>query len=329
LEFDTGVLRTATVSISNTAGVAFDYNGVLYIGITMAAVSQVSFHLEPGESKDISFPIIMPTIVGTYPVYLDVYSGGLLVTHYKATEDVVITISLPVEGEPQLVSADLELIPGTFGGFTLSIDTEVSLPTWAYAYWKIIFKINGVDYEFKFISAELARELAGIADNYYSLAQQAAVINDRLSVMGSFYYGIDIYGNQLEPGFVISGYEQYLDQGMADAGVVGWSALTLEGQIAFDAEYVEMQSDLDDLSVEIAKVQKAVSLIQLGTYTTLDSSGNTSIRRYFSFLSIPSGSYPVVVTGEWRSAAWDDNANLVLSSGAEFGLGTIPALEVS
>jgi hypothetical protein len=76
--------------MSNPTSKAFDYTGYLYMGTNLAVMSQVDFHLEAAEEKNISFPVTMPSEVGTYPVYIGVFSGGVNIALYKAVEDVTI-----------------------------------------------------------------------------------------------------------------------------------------------------------------------------------------------------------------------------------------------
>lgn len=89
-EFVSGEAKTAVAVMSNPTTKAFVYLASLYLGVNKAVSKDVSFSLNPAEAKDIRFPIVMPS-PGTYPVYLDVYSGGVLLSHYQAVDDVVVT----------------------------------------------------------------------------------------------------------------------------------------------------------------------------------------------------------------------------------------------
>jgi len=89
--FVPGSSHTAWAQVTNPMSVGFDYVAELYLGVDRAASSgQQNFSLAAHETRDISFEVTMPGIEGDFPVYLDVFSGGMLVGAYQALEDVTI-----------------------------------------------------------------------------------------------------------------------------------------------------------------------------------------------------------------------------------------------
>lgn len=84
--------KVAKAAMTNPKSTALDYVGVLSIGEKLA---EVGFHLEAGQTKEVSFPTMMPSAEGQYAVYLIISSGGTIIKQYRATEDVVI-VGVPV-----------------------------------------------------------------------------------------------------------------------------------------------------------------------------------------------------------------------------------------
>jgi len=99
-QFGPGSSKKAIVTMTNPTGSPFDYNATLYMGVNMVAMVNATFQLNAGESKQVELsPIVMPSEPGTYPVYIDVWSGGVLLGHYKAVEDVtIVSAPLPPSG---------------------------------------------------------------------------------------------------------------------------------------------------------------------------------------------------------------------------------------
>lgn len=97
-QFAPGESKVAKVTMRNPIEKAFDYEGVILMGVQLTEMSRVAFHLDAGEEKVVNFPVTMPTQAGVYPVYLSVYAADklTLLAHYQSTEDVEITFPLKV-----------------------------------------------------------------------------------------------------------------------------------------------------------------------------------------------------------------------------------------
>jgi len=92
--FEGGVQKTAVATMNNPTAKAFDYTAELYLDVTkVASTGQIPFSLLAGAQGPVSFPLTMPLVEGDFPVYLDVFVGGVLVGAFQATENVVVVIS--------------------------------------------------------------------------------------------------------------------------------------------------------------------------------------------------------------------------------------------
>jgi hypothetical protein len=88
------------------------------MGATLTEMASASFHIDAGQSKSVPFSVTMPTTPGTYPVYLKVTSGGVLIGTFVATEDVVIA-------QPKV---NLQALAPGGGWYVFVLDT--GLQTW-------------------------------------------------------------------------------------------------------------------------------------------------------------------------------------------------------
>lgn len=96
--FQAGGAHTARALITNPTTKGWTYEVELYLGITKAATSGVgSVTVPAGGSSYVNFTVLMPAAEGVFPVFVDVTVAGVLIAHYKATEDVTIEISPAVD----------------------------------------------------------------------------------------------------------------------------------------------------------------------------------------------------------------------------------------
>jgi len=130
--FEPGSSHIAVAPMTNPTAKAFDYDAVLYMGVNQVVMDSQSFHLAAGESKDISFPVTMPVTQGTYPIYLDVSSAGVLLAHYQATEDVAI---VSAKGLITLYATGLRTFYWPGGVVLEGTPYEQYLPAGYYADW--------------------------------------------------------------------------------------------------------------------------------------------------------------------------------------------------
>ena len=99
--FEGGATHTATARLTNPTAKQFTYTTELYLGVTKAATSGVgSVTIPAGGSVNVNYTVTMPLTEGGYEVYLDVWSDGQLLAHYKATENVTIVIAPAIEIGP-------------------------------------------------------------------------------------------------------------------------------------------------------------------------------------------------------------------------------------
>lgn len=147
-QFSPGEIKKALVTMSNLTGSPFDYSVTLYMGVNMVTMASAIFHLEANETKDVEIsPVIMPVDAGTFPVYLDVWSNGNLLGHYKAVEDVVITGLAPPPGN------------GLLWGFVHDSVTREALPD-------VQIVLNGLVHN---TSSQGAYEIRNIACQQYQV----------------------------------------------------------------------------------------------------------------------------------------------------------------
>jgi len=96
-EFAPGSAHIARVTMKNPSRKPWDYKGILRLGANQDMVFEVPFQLNAGESKEVSFGVVMPTTEGEYPVYVDVYSDDQLLTQV-AKGTIVLTYNWQFSG---------------------------------------------------------------------------------------------------------------------------------------------------------------------------------------------------------------------------------------
>jgi len=105
-QFYTGEVKTARVVLTNPKQIAVTYNGMLLMGAGLQLVGETSFSLSAGQSKEITFSATMPSVAGTYPVYLGVFYAGVLVQLFKASQDVMVALAGINPGLLQILSVE-------------------------------------------------------------------------------------------------------------------------------------------------------------------------------------------------------------------------------
>jgi len=96
--FEAGSSHTATASMTNPTAASFDYVVELYLDVTKVATSgQLAVSIAAGQTMNVNLPIVMPLVEGTFIPFLDVWVAGVLIAHYQATENVVLTVTPDID----------------------------------------------------------------------------------------------------------------------------------------------------------------------------------------------------------------------------------------
>jgi len=91
-EFAPGGAKTAIATITvRPSGLSCSAELYLVSNGAKVATSGIKPFTSTGARQNISLPVSMPGVEGTYPVYLDVFADDMLIGAYQATEDVIIT----------------------------------------------------------------------------------------------------------------------------------------------------------------------------------------------------------------------------------------------
>ncbi len=91
---EAGSAHTARATLTNPTTKDFIYTVELYLDVTKVATSGAGEVTIPaGQSMEVSFTMVMPTIEGDYQPYLDAWVGAELIAHYAATELVSIVVT--------------------------------------------------------------------------------------------------------------------------------------------------------------------------------------------------------------------------------------------
>lgn len=125
--FAPGASKTAiTAVILNPSGLSSETE--LFLGpdesTKVATSGRVPF-ISTGSSQNMSLPVIMPSQIGTYRVFLDVYAGGQLIAGYIASEDVQI---------------QSPIMPWSFSSFSAQVVPWVS--PMGYTFYFVLYSIT-------------------------------------------------------------------------------------------------------------------------------------------------------------------------------------------
>ena len=111
--FNAGETHAAKATLTNQTSQALTCTTELYLDVTKVATSGVSssFTLPAGGSIDVSYVVPMPgSPGGPYHVYIDIWSGGALLAHYQATDDVTV-VTEPSNLDYENISISLKTDP--------------------------------------------------------------------------------------------------------------------------------------------------------------------------------------------------------------------------